>query len=321
MNSFYVVSEVDENKRNFNMFLSKYSADNNLLYKNNGIYTINDFINKKEIEDGVCDVYFNDVRFSFFYKNNGKNKLYVFLSGGRTTDKNGIFIDKLPRFKRWSFYSHLDGDVLVVEDPMYFKFEKLRIGWFYGEKEVSYIELLCNLVKEVARKRNIEDKNIIFYSSSAGGYAAIHASSTINGSKCISINPQIILKNDVYIGKFESITGNNISKDGFLRNDTYTKINNSSSKIVIIQNIFDKECIKCHLIPFSKQLGINITYGYNEINNVIIYTYAANGGHIAYENTRMLPFILKLIAKCDINEDNLYHNFSMIWYDYYKEKK
>lgn len=316
--SFIVADNHSENQKLFCSFLDAKVADIKLLQETNLVYS-RDELCHSNLSNGRFDVVSLGAKFRCVYHKADEKRLYVFLSGGRTPKKDGGFSDKLPRFKRWSFYPFLNGTMLVFEDPMYYKFNNLLKGWFYGDCEVSYIAELVEVVRIIAIKNNIANENIIFYGSSSGGYAAMHACTYITSSTCIAINPQIILKNSWYKKSFETITGNRLCDDDIhSRNDTRKKILNANSNFIIIQNIFDTDCIKNHFIPFCNSLGFSPSFGLSIFKNIKTFTFAAKGGHTAYENSRLLPFILNL-SKNNIEEASLYTALGMMWWDYSKK--
>lgn len=302
----------EENRKNFEDWKRKFTADSKLLKEENGDIDILS-LNNKTLKNGVSNIFVENVKFPIFF-NNKKGKLYVFLSGGRTPGKDG-FLDALPRFKRWSFCEYISGSVVVIDDPMYSDFSDLRIGWFFGSKNKSYIDLVTKIIRRIAEINGVNDDEIIFFSSSSGGFASIHAASKFDKSNCIVINSQIELKNDYYLSKFEKLTGNNLKYDDpFLRNNTYRVIEKSNANYFIIQNIFDDINLREHFIPFCKHFNINAKFGFSESDNIKIYSYAASGGHVAYENNKILKLILQL--GFGINSEEFADNLTLIWEDY-----
>ena len=285
---FQISLFLNKNIELYNKFKRDYSCNKNI---------INNKLNKEFLLEDIDIFHMSDKVFSinhcntvfdcFFHLNSFyKDKLYVFLSGGREfkcrdKDNKIEFNDTLPRFKRWSFYSKLDGHLLVVDDPMYKLFDSLRIGWFYGTRDISYTTILSDIVLKFLSLLSISKlENLCFYGSSSGGYASILMASLINGSKCISINPQIILSNDPYVRQFQSITSNDISvEDQYNRNNLVYLVGHAEkSKYVIVQNLFDDVTIKQHFVPFCRSYGFYPKYSISTYKNIITYVYAAKGG-------------------------------------------
>lgn len=307
-----------KNLESFEHFDKCRSANVGLLSTSNGIINYNE-ISKDRLRDGVSVFQIDGVQFHCFskIKTNYQNKIYVLLSGGRSPGGNG-FVDKLPRFKRWSFYPSFDGHVFVFDDPMYFKHSNLSVGWFYGTEDQSYVDLLTKLVSKIAKELNCIE--ICFYGSSSGGFAALHAAAKLDKTRAIAINPQLILGNDWYANRFKEITGINLTdKDKFNRNDLSYLMGGANSKFVIVQNITDGKTVREHFVPFCRKKGLWPKYGISEQGNLKTFVFNAPGGHVSYENKRLLPFILKL-AYPDFDSNEMFISLADIWSDYKQPK-
>ena len=135
---------------------------------------------EKTLDSGRFNIDIDGIHFECLFNNKPKNNLlYVVFNGGRTD------IKATPQFPRWSYSSLFNGSYLGIEDPMYYKYKNLKIGWYYGTKNKSYIEYCIVIIKSVCNRLNIPLKNVIFFSSSGGGYAGIYASTLINDSLSI----------------------------------------------------------------------------------------------------------------------------------------
>lgn len=314
--TFNISYYLSENLKNFSKFDEGRLANKGLLAIDNGVIGYDD-IDTAKIKDGVSIYQIAGIQFHCFtkLKEGQSKKIYVLLSGGRTPSKNG-FSDTLPRFKRWSFYTAFDGNVLVFDDPMYFNHPKLAVGWFFGTKQCSYIDLLVKVVSKIALALNCTD--ICFYGSSSGGFASLCAAAKLNKSRGIAINPQLLLKNDWYATRFKEITNIDLSdNDEYYRNDLNYLVANSDSKFVIIQNLTDAKTVREHFIPFCRNMGLWPKYGLSEFQNVKTFVYNCQGGHVAYENKKLLPFLLRL-AYPEFNNEQIYISLSDIWSDYKK---
>lgn len=289
----------------------KYLADKRLIEKENGNILYEKFENY--LSDGVYNVIKDNIKYPVFVKTKkNSRKLYVLLSGGRTPGKTG-FLDTLPRFKRWSFYNYFDGHVIVFDDPMYSTFPDLLVGWFYGTKDRSYCLDICEISKVLAEKLGASE--ICYYGSSSGGYAALLCSTFNANSTAIAINPQLNLRTDWYKVKFKKITGIDLDcEDSFLRNKLSNRIKRRyDSRFYIVQNLTDTKTIKEHFLPFCKDFGIDAQYGIIEKDNLTTWVYNAPGGHIAYEDSRILTFILNL-AFPFFDRNLIYEQISDLWY-------
>ncbi|TDA95377.1 hypothetical protein [Halomonas marinisediminis] len=142
------------------------------------------------VVDGRYLIRRDGVDFEFLLQNASRissKKLFVLLSGARDPNRH-----PLPKFDRWKWVDKFPGAMLNVSDPSFYKKEEgIRIGWYTGPRDHSYIESITSIVREFAGCLGIQNKDIIFYGSSAGGFAALSMGCHVNESTSVCINPQI----------------------------------------------------------------------------------------------------------------------------------
>jgi len=119
------------------------------------------------------------------------DKLVVFYNGAVDIQKTPP-----PVFQRWSWFKDMPYSCMSIMDPTIYELAKKNndqtfIGWYRGNREVWILEKLVALVQEVAEKLNIDRENILFYGSSAGGFASLISGAMIKGSRICVVNPQI----------------------------------------------------------------------------------------------------------------------------------
>ena len=271
-----------------------------------------------EVPEGRFDIWIEDVNFACFLKKSPGEFMYVFLQGFSNGTNN--------YFERWSWYSMVDGITLSIADPMIKKYPGIKVGWYLGTPEKDFRNLLSKIIEKIASIVGIRHENIILYGGSAGGTAAIHTASILNGSLAVAINPQIDLINDSRKEHFEKITGLTLSEYKINRIDSSVAIKNSSSKYIILQNCASSEDYMNNQL-LTKKFHIKPKYGLSNKDNVIIWTYEAKGirdPHDTFENRTMFTAIDALIKHVIIgNEvvevDEIYKLFSEFWYDRYED--
>lgn len=286
-------------------------------------YTRLDDIDNK-LADGRFSIDIDKAHFEcIFHYKPGKN-LYVIYDGARG--------NRLPGFPRWSYSPLFDGSYLGIEDPMYYDYDNLQIGFYYGSKQRSYIIDSLKIIKKVCDRCKVRYENIIFFSSSGGGYASLYASTLIENSLSISINPQLYIQNYGYANTFTQITNMQLDQeDALLRNDLVRQIKKSKkSKHIIICNIQDHHHFMEHIVPFCEKLSIPLKYGISIKDNILLWLYDADGtpsAHTSFE-TKTIFSIIDYIAKCfqaDIeNIDSIYNIVTIancFWYELYSLKK
>ena len=73
------------------------------------------------------------------------------------------------------------------------KHPTLMTAWFYGTREHWLLEDVVALIRAVCRHLSLGIVDVVFYSSSSGGTAALSAAALIDGALAIAVNPQIRL--------------------------------------------------------------------------------------------------------------------------------
>lgn len=95
-------------------------------------------------------------------------------------------------FHRWSWYAHLQDNVISISDPT-FSIPEIYCGWFLGRGNIDLIKLVSDRVKRIASKLDVEAANIVFYGSSMGGFASMMMASMNKGALAIAEVPQFNL--------------------------------------------------------------------------------------------------------------------------------
>lgn len=283
-----------------------------------------DFLSKS----GLCRKTINGVIFSCLFIKGKGDSLSVVFSGARMADHNYI---TNPRISRWSYYKMFDCCMLGFDDPMYYKYPGLNLGWYYGDGERFYINDMLSVVDDVVNDNRLDRSKVTFFSSSGGGYAALMASLLYPGSLSISFNPQIYIQNWNYFPEFSRITGIKASwQDKFHRFNPVPLLEKSRSRHLICVNIESKEDMETQLKPLVKALDMKVRYGLSVHGNVLLWLYDAAGApmaHVAYE-TKAIFCAIDYIAdhfKNDVNFDvDKYQPLALLinelWRDLYTEK-
>lgn len=301
----------------------KFAPDKTLL---NGTSKKLDLKNLKDIPEGKISFDKDDAHFEcFFYKGNRK-KLYVILDGARTS--SGGRKKDIPIYNRWSWYVFSDCYWLSIEDPMYYTFPDLTVGWFYGTEEKNYRKITSDVVSIIAEVLGINRDNVIFYGGSAGGTAAIHTASLFGGGIAVSINGQLNFEySHKDIDAFKANTGIDLhDADKWDRNDLCSIISSSSyCKFILIENCRSRWDYNDHLLYVCSRLRITPEYGISEFGNLTTWIYEAFGKkpHTSFEDKNLffaVDFLTELIASGE-NLDRykpLYQLFNEFWHDKYQ---
>lgn len=291
-----------------NVYNSKYS-DNYMEKRNDFIHYNKALIEKSQIvnidsdeklPEGRFSTMFRGVKIESFLKKCDSDCLIVTFDGARTLS-GGKIIREIPYFPRWSWYPFIDGNYLCIEDPMYYKYDRLKLGWFYGTKDEDYAEYISEFILIVANKLGVTQSNIILYGSSGGGTVAIRIGAILQDAKVVAINPQLSIKDWVYSDQFMEVTGIDLySSDKYHRNDIpYLVKHAQSSRFLIIMNCESRYDVMLQLKPFCEVMGYEKLphYGLSKYGNIYVWLYSIPSGnpHNATEHYCIFYFIRQII--------------------------
>lgn len=305
---------------NYESFIQQIDATRNKAKENN-----NDLLNETNIKididninkipDGRFSTVCNGVEFECISTGKNISKLYIVLNGSRSMQ------EKLPIFRRWSYYKYFDGIMLNIADPMLRKYDDINLGWYYGTENECYLDYIVTIVNKFARFLGIDNKNIIFFASSGGGYAALYCSSKINSCTALVINPQIRLSMYDHANTFEKKTGLDLKvNDKFGRNNLPLLIKNApQTRFIILSNCRCKNDIEM-LDDLCTTVGDNtFSYGLTEINEHIwtwVYDAVAKEPHNSQDYWPMVNCILQLVDMKKFPTDKgTYLLLNEFWYD------
>ena len=80
---------------------------------------------------------------------------------------------ELPAFARWNWHGIFNSNILAISDPTLHFDGDIPIGWFSGTKYQNVAAFTADVVVKVASLIGIPANRIIFWGSSAGGFASI----------------------------------------------------------------------------------------------------------------------------------------------------
>ncbi|WP_145989981.1 hypothetical protein [Corynebacterium riegelii] len=141
-------------------------------------------------------------------------------------------------FQRRSWVDLLDANVLIMSDATIHPENGLRIGWAQGNGTSALEQAMAECVDYFRRSLQIENENILFFGSSAGGYQAIALHSRFNGSRFFVNNAQFDWTRyyQSYVDKvlahsFDSISVESARRDFPLRCNVLERFLHSGSNI------------------------------------------------------------------------------------------
>ena len=87
---------------------------------------------EENLTEGQFKIMLSGYHFSSVFQHRPGKKLYVILSEAMGLREWISETQMKPRYSRWSYASVLDGSLLNIEDPMYWKYPGIIVSWFYG---------------------------------------------------------------------------------------------------------------------------------------------------------------------------------------------
>lgn len=302
------------------------SADRTLL---EGPVAHVDIDRLRDVPAGRFDTSIGSAHFACFYRANDERPheyLYVVLDLMRTDD--AIAHGPLPSFPKWSWHTHLAGDLLCIEDPLYFDSD-IPVGWFYGTETEDYRAYVARLVEAVADATGVPHNRIIFSSLSAGGSASIFAAAHLPGSCAVALNPQLDLTRFIprCIDDFARCTGIDLraakERGERARIDAAATIERAPhTRFLIVENCRSAMDFDEQLLPLCAQLGIEPRYGLTQQGNVALWTVdvPTKHPHVMLESKTLshaLDFLAKeLLAGHDLTPyQGLYTLIGELWHD------
>ena len=262
-----------------------------------------------------------------FLRKGTRDYLYVFLDGARTRNQ-GRDLAPLPSFLRWSWYQYTSASVLCLEDPMYYTYGGLKLGWFYGTQDENYAEFCAMFVRHIADLLGVPLQHIILYGPSAGGHAAISMSAFIPGCMSVTVNGKydITLHENYRKGLFSGVTGFSAdSPDSLNRNCSAGIIReHPENHYLLICNILSKQDFDEQLQQLCSKLDIVPQYGLKTFGHLTFWLIDAKGApstHSVWETPtqfRMIDVLLPNLMNGSKAQD--FRQYCEIINHYWKEQ-
>lgn len=216
-----------------------------------------------------------------------KNDYLIVTPNGAVNRKTA----ELPVFARWNWHGIFNSSILAISDPTLYLDDNLPIGWFAGTKYQKISTFVADAILKVASLLDIPPNRIIFWGSSAGGYASILLAAQIDGANFISANGQTQIIN-YYKGHIESyrqLFDSNATAESLAKNypkqwSAITALQSSYDKKkitcgVIVQNTVDTKHYNEHYIPFCEYFHLPIEGGINDKLNLHSLVFTHEKGH------------------------------------------
>ena len=227
-------------------------------------------------------IIYDNTLYCFITRFSSKNKNLICCGPGaheRNVVKNGEVI-KPPFFARWSWEKYYSESYIAYADPMYFYDDKIKIGWFVGNKKQWYLKDLSIIIQELCKNQKIQNNNILFFGSSLGGFTSVVLGTLIRNSKVLINNSQLFILNykkpfpeqvlDIVHESFDGTEKNEMINEIKYRLDVVElfKKENYAPFITYYVNTESENDIFKHEIPFLEKV-----YKLEQFNGLDIINY------------------------------------------------
>ncbi|WP_146112550.1 alpha/beta hydrolase [Arthrobacter sp. MYb213] len=220
-------------------------------YRLNGVrtFTTIEALLASPIRPGLNSVKSNNRFFDFFFEDRGSNVTLVAFHAAL-----GTKTEHYPIFSGHNFAKELGVNLLSFADPACGGAESMLTFWHQSTKRVDSSAFIVDIVKNIVNSSS--GRNLIFFGSSAGGFAALRYSALFAGSVCVVMNPRIELESKPY--RFDSYSRR--AFPGWLPEQVAKRFPTSMSnyysiprknKVFYLQNSNDELYFNFHFMPFK----------------------------------------------------------------------
>lgn len=206
-----------------------------------------------------------------------------------------------PSFSRWTWRDLFPGDVLCIADPTLDLHAQLKLGWMIGHRDNCATEALVPFIVNYARARGIPNRNIVFWGSSAGGFAALALAARIEGSVAVAINAQTDalsyqVTHQVQLVRqacFDDMAEAEIRTAYPARVNMIAAWADCRSRAFLVQNTLDKHHHEVHFRPLWESFGGEVGEGISNAGPHVAWVYRDERGH-APESEQMAAQLIRL---------------------------
>ena len=252
----------------------------------------------------------NNVKYEFLIKlRPNNNKLICFgAKGGLDREKRD-----LPDFPRFSWHNSFQESLIYYADPTFYISKEIKTGWYMGTEDNWYLERIAEIILKIVENFEVENKNILFYGTSVGGFSSIMLATLFKKSTALVGNPQILISNhyDSPYNNIKKYCFNDQCEEKILEKYSYRfnvfdlfKRESYIPHIIYLVNAKSKRDLYKQCVPFIRELGKLSSFNDNDVEVII---YHDKDGHVGrVTRTVAIPLIkLVLDRKIYYYEENI----------------
>lgn len=207
----------------------------------------------------LLTISWENVDFDLFIRlKSDSNRLMVFGNGAYDSEKTS-----LPVFQRHTWVNDIKDSVIIYNDPTLY-LGKMNLGWGQGTTDRFYIKEMSIIMSKIISKLGIDNSNVLFYGSSAGGFWSLYLAGLIKGSNALVNNPQTAV-NKYYPSHVKKMYGFSYpnKKPSVIEEEYKERLDigefyksiNYIPNILYLQNLACAHDVKNHLNPFLNGLS------------------------------------------------------------------
>ncbi|MVW73288.1 hypothetical protein [Bordetella sp. 15P40C-2] len=236
----------------------------------------------------------HSLSFDFIYRPGQGDRLFVLFSGHANRERLTP-----PIFQRWSWAPNFPGHCLYIADPMLQYHDDMGLAWYFGSESVDITPTITKIVRTVSNGIGLSERDIIFYGSSGGGFAALKQCPRMPQATYVVINPQTDITK-YKSGHVETFLRNCLGGRG--RDQASAEFGErlsvfhdakslTEANIVYAQNTGDRHHLRSHLQPLAEKLGFPAdSSGVHGKFEVLLFE--SEGGHRRGEPLELVPTLL-----------------------------
>lgn len=238
-------------------------------------------------------VEYENFDYEFLLKDLENNDKLTVLGSG-AFNKSSNYDRSGPWFNRWSWT--FEDSVLYYHDPTLYLADDIYGPWGLGTPEVWYLEKIAIITEKIAQIMSVNNKDILFYGSSAGGFTSLMLSILVKDSVCLAEVPQLDitswgsfwrpLKNasfDMDDAEFIEKYGNRVSVFELIKERNYIP------NAYILMDCSAEYDFTRQYLPFFKRLN-KLSYNIKD-NTMKLFIFGKNTGHSALPKDVILSII------------------------------
>jgi hypothetical protein len=205
---------------------------------------------------GTYGILSKDSLFEFFVDNKKSKKVVIMLPGATDRSKT------IKNFQRHSWSDDFNCSVVSFIDPTINEYNDLSIGWYQGSVGNYLIPKLAIAISTLIKSLGVCESDVLFFGSSAGGFASLKLADYFPKTTVVVINPQIYLNHYTHTHyqklisySYKGSSVEDVEKTHKDRISVDIDIGNRVAPIFYFQNTCDKMHVNKHLKPFVNKFN------------------------------------------------------------------